>query len=96
VGRIVSKARKLRLELQMKLGRLVTMQEVAEATDIERSALNRIELGRTDQIRFETLVKLCKFYSEQLGREIGVGDVLEYDPNNKEATYAQGELEPAA
>jgi DNA-binding Xre family transcriptional regulator len=75
VARIVTKARQLRLNLGAQRGAAVTLQEVADAAKIERSALNRIELGKTQGIDFETLVKLCAFYG------VGVGDILEYDPN---------------
>ena len=75
MARIITKARQLRLNLQAKMGRPVSLQEVADATGIERSALNRIELGKTTRIDFETLERLCRYY------DVGVGDILEYDPN---------------
>jgi DNA-binding Xre family transcriptional regulator len=75
VAKIVTKARQLRLSHQAKLGRAVSLREVSEATGIERAALNRIELGKTAGIDFETLVKLCQFYG------VGVGEILEYDPS---------------
>jgi putative transcriptional regulator len=75
MARIVTKARRLRLERQLKENRNITLQEVADATGIERAALNRIELGQTTRIDFDTLEKLCAFYG------VGVGDVLEYDLN---------------
>ncbi len=77
---IISKARNLRLEYQVKVGKIVTMEEVAEQVGITRAALNRIELNKTERIDFDTLTKLCVFYSERLGRRIGVGDILEFDP----------------
>jgi putative transcriptional regulator len=79
MARIVSKARQLRLDYQSQIGRTVTLQEVADAIGVERAALNRIELGKTTRIDFETLTKLCRFYN------VGVGEVLEYDPNNQRA-----------
>lgn len=75
MAKIVSKARQLRLNYQATKGRPVTLQEVADATGIERAALNRIELGKTKGIDFDTLVKLCGFYG------VGVEGILEYDPN---------------
>ena len=75
MARIVTKARQLRLNLGAKRGTPVPLREVAEGADIERAALNRIELGKTRGIDFETLEKLCAYY------KVGVGDILEYDPN---------------
>lgn len=79
MAKIVSKARQLRFNYQAKEGRAVTLQEVADAIGIERAALNRIELGQTKKIEFETLMKLCAYYG------VGVGEILEYDPNGQRA-----------
>jgi DNA-binding Xre family transcriptional regulator len=78
----------------MNLGRTVTLQEVAEATKITEAALSRVERDQNERIDYRTLVKLCEFYSEALGRPIGVGDVLEFDPNNRTPGYAS-DLVPA-
>lgn len=71
--RIVSKVRQLRFAQQAKLGRQVTVQEVADAIGISRERLTQIELGRMREIDTETLAKLCRFYG------VGVGDILEYE-----------------
>lgn len=76
MGKIVTKARQLRLSHQLKVGRDVSVQEVADAVGITRAALSRIERGLTTNIDFATLKKLCEFYG------VGVGDILEYDPND--------------
>ncbi len=77
MARVVSKARQLRLEYQVKLGRTVTIEEVAEATGIARAALNRIELNQTERIDFETIQKLCTFYG------VPVGDLLTMEPETQ-------------
>lgn len=82
MARIVAKARQLRLNLGAQRGMAVTLQEVADAANIERAALNRIELGKTRGIDFETLEKLCAYY------KVGVGDILEYDLNIKSSSLA--------
>lgn len=71
--RIVSKVCQLRFAQQAKLGRQVTVQEVADAIGISRERLTQIELGRMREIDTETLAKLCRFYG------VGVGDILEYE-----------------
>jgi putative transcriptional regulator len=73
--KIVTKVRRLRLERQLRENRPITLQEVAAASGIERAALNKIELGKTSRIDFDTLTRLCAYYG------VGVGDILEYDPN---------------
>lgn len=77
--KILTKARQLRLNYQAKVGRVVSVQEVAEAIGVSRRALNRIELNQTEEISFDILQKLCLFY------EVPVGEVLELDPNRQGA-----------
>ncbi len=77
MAKIVSKARQLRLNYQAKLGRPVTVEEVAAATGITRAALSRIERNKTERIDFDTLKKLCQFYG------VGVGEVLEVKLEDK-------------
>lgn len=77
MAKIVTKARQLRLRKQLEESRPIPLQEVANATGIERAALNRIELGKTTRIDFDTLMRLCDYYG------VGVGDILEYDPNGR-------------
>lgn len=85
MAKIVSRARRLRHEYQLRAGRDVSVQEVAEAAGIERAALTRIELGQTTRIDFDTLAKLIAFYARVLDRQVTTADVLEYDPNNERA-----------
>ncbi|MBK8200257.1 MAG: helix-turn-helix transcriptional regulator [Acidobacteria bacterium] len=75
MAKIVSKALQLRLEHQAKLGRKITQIEVAEQAGIERKALARLERGSTKRFDEEILYKLCVYYG------VGVGDILEYDPD---------------
>jgi DNA-binding Xre family transcriptional regulator len=73
LGRIVSKARQVRLDYQQRIGRSVSIQEVADAIGITRAALSNIEHGKTKQVEYETLRKLCEFYG------VLVGDLLVYE-----------------
>ena len=73
MGRIVSKARQVRLDYQQRLGRTVTIQDVATAIDVTRAALSNLERNKTSQIEYETLRKLCEFYG------VTVGDLLVYE-----------------
>jgi putative transcriptional regulator len=87
MAKIISKARQVRLDYQAKLGRLVPLDEVAEATGITRAALSRIERNKTERIDFDTLKKLCQFYG------VGVGDLLEYKSDDKRIPGMAGALQ---
>lgn len=78
-------ARSLRLELQHKEARQIPMQEVAEATGLDRSRINKIELGMVREIKPDELVALCAYYSEKLGRLVDTNEIMGYDPNNTRA-----------
>lgn len=77
MAKIVSRARQVRLNYQAKLGRTVTIQEVAEQTGLDRKAIARLEQGRTERYDADVLKKLCAFYG------VGVGDLLEYRPEDR-------------
>lgn len=86
--RIVSKARQVRLDYQARLGRPVTLEEVAEATGITPAALSRLERGQTERIDFGTLLKLCKFYGVQ------PGDLLRFEAEQPENKYSPALIQP--
>lgn len=83
VAKMKYAARSLRIELRLKLGRPVTVQEVAEATGLDRYRLSRIELGNIKEIKTEELLALCGYYTEQLGRLVDTNEIMGFDPNNK-------------
>lgn len=85
MAKIRFKARFLRFELQQKDGQNVTIQEVAEKIGMDRYRLSRIELGNIKEIKPEELAALCAFYTERLGRTVSTNEILEFDPNNREA-----------
>lgn len=72
MGKIVKKIRQARLAYQVKQGRPVSIQEVADAIGITRAYLNNIELGKAWPNE-EVLAALCKLYGVQ------PGDLLEYE-----------------
>jgi putative transcriptional regulator len=89
VVKIVSKALQVRLQYQVKTGKKIALSEVAEKAGVDRGALTRLEKGSTERFDGDMIAKLCAFYG------VGVGDLLEYDPNMQEAGYAEGVLVPA-
>jgi len=76
--KVLSKARQVRLAYASRIGRPVSLSEVAEQADVDRMALTRLERGDTSRFDGEMLAKLCNFYG------VGVGELLEYDPNGIE------------
>lgn len=82
---IHSKARQLRLELQMREGRPISIQEVADEVGLDRVRLNKIELGKIKEIKTEELAQLCGFFTRRLGRVVDTNEILGFDPNNKPA-----------
>lgn len=72
MGKIVKKVRQARLAYQVKVGRPVSIQEVADAIGVTRAYFNNIELGKAWPNE-EVLAALCKLYGVQ------PGDLLEYE-----------------
>lgn len=70
--RIVGRFRKARLDYQSRLGRPVTVEEVAEHVAISRQSMSDIENNRRLP-RYGTLAKLCQLYALQ------PGDLLQYE-----------------
>jgi DNA-binding Xre family transcriptional regulator len=88
--KIESKVRQLRFKYQAEVGRKVSVQEVADAIKVSRERLTQIELGGMKEIDTDTLAKLCAFY------KVGVGDVLEYNPDGiRTPGHAARDLIPA-
>ncbi len=81
VGRIVSRARQVRLEHQAKLGRLVTIQEVADATGLDRKAIARLEENKTERYDGAILARLCAFYG------VDVNELISYVPNQMDGVH---------
>lgn len=77
MAKIVSKAFQLRKQLELREGRRVPLSEVAERAGVNRQALTRLEAGETERFDGEILKKLCTFYG------VGVGELLEFDPNGR-------------
>lgn len=64
--------RELMAERQFKEGRLITVNEVAEATGIHRITLSRILNQRGYNTGTENIDRLCRYFSCE------VGQVIEY------------------
>ena len=72
MGRIVLRVRQARLDYQQRLGRNISVQEVATALGITRAALSKVENDETFISR-PVLAKLCEYYQLQ------PGDLLKYE-----------------
>lgn len=71
-GKVLVKARQIRLDHQAKVGRIVTLSEAAAGIGMEVAALSRIENAKTSGVDFSTLARICSYYGVQ------VCDILEY------------------
>ncbi|MBX0329128.1 hypothetical protein K2Z83_15730 [Oscillochloris sp. ZM17-4] len=87
MGKIISRARQIRFNLQAKLGREVTIEEVAGAIGVDRRAIMRVELGRARQYDVEMMQRLGDYYH---AAGIDTTDLLRYDPNNRQASELVG------
>ena len=72
MGKITGRFRQARLDYQSKLGRVVTVEEIADLVGISRQSLSDIENG-SSLPRYKTLASLCKLY------ELQPGDLLSYE-----------------
>lgn len=72
MGKIVGRLRQARLDYQSRVGRVVTIDEVAEAIKVSRQSLSDMENGHSLP-RHTTLAKLCKYYGKE------PGDLLAYE-----------------
>ncbi len=60
--RVKWKARQLRLNRAAQEGRPITQTEVARATGLALSRISEIEAGEAEGVRFDTLVRLARYY----------------------------------
>jgi transcriptional regulator with XRE-family HTH domain len=75
MGKIVGRFQKARLDYQSRLGRPVTVEEVARAIGISRQSLSGIENGNALP-RYGTLAKLCMLYGVQPGELLALEERL--------------------
>jgi len=75
MGKLICYAKKARMNYQQKIGKDVSIQEVADAVGMTRAALSNLENGKSLP-NPETIAKLCGFYN------ISVGELLEYVPDD--------------
>ena len=93
MGRFVSGALQLRLELQVKLGRPIAQREIASAVTerlekripyfnrrVDRRVISRIENNESKEYDVETMNELGSYYSDY---GLDVSKLLRFEPNNK-------------
>jgi putative transcriptional regulator len=68
---------------------ITTATELAERAKVNINTASAIMSGRSIRVDRPTLAKLCEVL------ECTPGDLLLYDPNIQEASYAEGVLVPA-
>lgn len=77
MAKIISKALKARMDLAVRLGRTVPLQEVARGANVARNALERLEAGETERFDGPMIARLCVFYDLTVGELL----VLDLDKN---------------
>ena len=93
MAKMVSHARQLRLDLAAKLGRPVTIREVAEAIGEDRRVVMDIEGGAVERPHMGKLTKLAMFYH---GHGLDARRIIEFDPDAiREPDYAQQDCQEA-
>ena len=93
MGRFVSGALQLRLELQVKLGRPIAQREIASAVTerlekrtpyfnrkVDRRVISRIENNESKEYDVEIMNELGSYYSDY---GLDVSKLLRFEPNNK-------------
>lgn len=81
-----TRARQLRYEYQAKIGRRVTIEEVATAIGVDRRALMKIELSQLQLYDANVMQRLAAFY-EEAGLE--ARNIVEYaEPQESELVAA--------
>ncbi len=83
MGKIIGRFRKARLDYQSRQGRVITVEEVADAVSISRQSMSDIENGHALP-RYKTLAALCKLYGVQ------PGDLLDYEDRLARRTALAG------
>lgn len=78
MAKMVSHARQLRLDLASKLGRAVTIREVAEAIGEDRRVVMDIEGGDIERPHMWKVAKLAAFYH---GHGLDSRNIIEFDPD---------------
>jgi transcriptional regulator with XRE-family HTH domain len=65
--------RRARLMLGAERGRVVTLDEVADAVGMSRPALNKLELGKAEPT-YQTIRRLCDFYGKSPNELLGYSE----------------------
>jgi hypothetical protein len=92
--KLVYGLRPLRFAAQQKLGRALSMQEVAdgvtavmrelnggETEEMGRVRLNNLELGKASEVKRLEVLALCTYYSRILDRKVDTNEIWGYELN---------------
>jgi len=69
-------------------GRIVKMQEVADATGVNRMTLSKMANHRDHSCRTDVLDRLCKYF------ECSLSDIAEYVPDGAVSESSKGSVPP--
>ena len=78
--------KKLLFKRELELGRRIYYDEIADATGLSWSTVERYINGRVSQPRLSTVARLAKYF------EVPIEELLEDDEGNRKATPATAEV----
>lgn len=77
--KLINNLPKLIQEYREKADHDVRHSDIADAIGLPESTLSRYINGHISSAKFDIEVRLCRFFSEKLGREINRGDLFSFD-----------------
>lgn len=61
-------------------GETLTYRKIADGSGISKSTVWKVLSGQSQSADFAVTSKLLAFFSDKLGQELGLTDILRYDP----------------
>ena len=77
MGKIQSRTRQLRFQLQAKEGKKITVEDMADRIGIDRKVLTRIERNQVRRWDGDVMARIADYYHQQ---GFDASDILKYDP----------------
>jgi transcriptional regulator with XRE-family HTH domain len=89
MGRLISEAKRLRFELQAKLGRAIPQGEIAERIRVDRRVIMRIENNKFQELDRPVIERLADLYYQE---GLDVSKILHYVPNESKQSSGDEQI----
>ena len=73
----------LRGRVQAATGKIVTYEEINDATGLANQTISSIGTGKAKRLDLHTIEKLLAFFSARLGEQLSTNDLLEWRPDSE-------------